>query len=998
MPTYNIAPSVTIQENDRSEYGVAATSNNTSAFIGNFCWGPIGYPQNISLLKKLETYFGKPKKFNSQDFHTAKQYLDISGNLLVSRYDSIDLANAHNEPTIKNLAINDYIADPFIINTSSSSSLQTAKQNAISTINSLSSTDSYLNNIYIRYVNEQTLEKNVNKIVDQIRIQDAKRNRCIIEIENLVYNGIYPNDTAVVTAVKSKYKNYIKSLETSISNIYKYYLADAQIDFDRQLAIKNNLEIEGIGSIIGSNIVEYFKNQFNTALEKNVIKTIETDLNKTLQEKTKYIDLVNQLKASGLAESRVTTYIHYINECGLGSENVILQLAEKEKNTGIEQTPTQDQLDKDYWEKRNNPLALDARLYSDYTIVIQNLENTTEKLKIKINNENDFQIKTDIPLSVYFTARYSGTLGNGIIVSVADASTYGDWEYAKYFRGAPNTSSFVKSQGGENDELHIIVIDKAGNFGIKGGILEIYPYLSKAIDGRNEDGLPNYFINYINNNSRYIYATNHFVSSEYETIPFPRLLTENTVVNVLQRTKSYIGGFEINGLGLTVSESLTNEQLELCQYYIDEMEGRHGVTALNLFYKMHNTPIASVPDVINLKDLYESISDMIYKIRNLNRGQITYDLFACLKLLDIEFLLNDTNYLQLQLQHIANQYNSDLKYYLEKVNFGIGLEARNTKFGLFFDSLDFDNTHHTFELKNGADALNITDSEKINSWRIYEDVNKYDPFCVVAGAVSSNVANNIAAIFMNRMDGIVWCSVCDSTAGIPIIGEDKIAEEKIIKYRSGLTSSNYINVDSSYEYVIDTYHDSYVWVPCCAQNAANYAKYEPWQSPAGYSRGIHTNVIKLSTNPDSPLIAELYRHGINSMIQDKHGTVLLFGDKNLQEKDSQLNRIPVRGTLILIEKDIANAAKYSLFENNDIYTRDAFINRVKPYLLKLKGEGLEDFEVICDETNNPDEVKLAHEFVGDIYLKFNSSINWVRVNFNILAKMTQVSESISQYK
>lgn len=997
MPTFNIAPSVIIQENDRSDYGVAAVTTNSGAFIGNFSWGPIGFPQTINLTKKLETYFGKPKKFNTQDFHVAKQYLGQSSNLLVSRYDSMNLANAHNELSLKDLAINEHIQDPFVINSSSSSSLQTAKQNAISIINSLASTDTYLNNIYINAVNEQSLESNVNKIVDSIRIQDGKRNRCIIEIQNLVYNGLYPNDTSVIQSVKAKYKNYIKMLETNISNIFKYYIADVVVDFDRQLAIKNDLEIEGITSICGQNVIEYFKNQFETAESKSAIKLIEDELNKTLQNKTKFIELIKQLKENGLSESRVTIYTHYITECGPNCENYILQLAEKEKNTGVEQTPTQEQLNKNFWESRNNPIAVDARLYSDYSIVTQNLKNVSEELKIKINNEYDFKLKTDIPLSVYFAAKYPGSLANGIIVSMADASTYNSWEYAKYFRGAPNTSTYVANQGGSNDEVHVIVIDKAGNFGIKGGILEMYSYLSKAIDGKNEDGLPSYYINYINNNSKYIYVTNPFVSSDYETIPYPRALNETTVENVLTRSKLLFKGEPINGVGLTISENLTPEQIELCQYYIDEMEGRHGITALNLFYKMHNTPISSVPENINLKDLYESVSDMVYKIRNLNKSNISQDLFNCLKKLDFDFLLNDINYMQLQLQQIANQYDIDMKKYSEKVNFGIGLEAKDTKFGLFINSLDFDETHHTFELKYGTDAQNITDSEKISSWSIYEDSNKYDPFVIVAGAVSSTVANNIAAIFMRRVDATVWVSPCDVIGGVPIIGEDEIAKEKIIKYRRGLTSSSYIVMDSSYCYVVDTYNDGFVWIPCCAGNAANYASHSPWLSPSGWSRGTHKGVIKLSTNPDTNLIAELYRHGINSMITDNEGTTLLFGDKNLQEKDSQLNRIPVRGTLILIEKDIANAARYSLFENNNIYTQTAFINRVKPYLLKLKGEGLEDFDVICDDTNNTDEVKLSHEFVGDIYLKFESSINWVKVNFNILANMAQVSESTTQY-
>lgn len=109
-----------------------------------------------------------------------------------------------------------------------------------------------------------------------------------------------------------------------------------------------------------------------------------------------------------------------------------------------------------------------------------------------------------------FAARYPGTLGNSLLVSVADSGTYATWEYKDQFSGAPGTSDFVSGKGGANDELHIIVIDRLGRFsGVPGTILEKYEYVSKASDAKNFQGLTNYYPNVIRNNSQYIYWMDH---------------------------------------------------------------------------------------------------------------------------------------------------------------------------------------------------------------------------------------------------------------------------------------------------------------------------------------------------------------------------------------------------------------------------------------------------------------------------------------------------------
>jgi phage tail sheath protein FI len=108
----------------------------------------------------------------------------------------------------------------------------------------------------------------------------------------------------------------------------------------------------------------------------------------------------------------------------------------------------------------------------------------------------------------------------------------------------------------------------------------------------------------------------------------------------------------------------------------------------------------------------------------------------------------------------------------------------------------------------------------------------------------------------------------------------------------------------------------------------------------------------------------------------------LFGDKTAQSKPSAFDRINVRRLFIVLEKAIATAAKFQLFEFNDEFTRAGFRNMVEPFLRDVQGRrGITDFAVVCDDTNNTGEVIDRNEFRADIFIKPARSINFITLNF-----------------
>jgi phage tail sheath protein FI len=172
---------------------------------------------------------------------------------------------------------------------------------------------------------------------------------------------------------------------------------------------------------------------------------------------------------------------------------------------------------------------------------------------------------------------------------------------------------------------------------------------------------------------------------------------------------------------------------------------------------------------------------------------------------------------------------------------------------------------------------------------------------------------------------------------------------------------------------------------------------DAWFSPAGYSRGQLLGVTKIAFNPKKAERDSLYQARINPICSFPGQGTILFGDKTAQAKPSAFDRINVRRLFIVLEKAISTAAKYSLFEFNDEFTRAQFRNMVEPFLREVKGRrGLTDFQVVCDETNNTGQVIDANEFVADIYIKPARSINYISLNFIATRTGVEFSEIIGQ--
>lgn len=300
-------------------------------------------------------------------------------------------------------------------------------------------------------------------------------------------------------------------------------------------------------------------------------------------------------------------------------------------------------------------------------------------------------------------------------------------------------------------------------------------------------------------------------------------------------------------------------------------------------------------------------------------------------------------------------------------------------------------------LTTGADGLDeddITVGDVIAGYNLYTDPADVDVSLIIQGkAKGSTLANHIINnVCETRKDCVAFIS--------PELDDTTVAN--MVDFSNTLTASTFAVIDSGYKYQYDKYSDVYRWIPLNADIAGLCARTDdvrdPWFSPAGYSRGNVKNVVKLQLNPAKAERDVLYKSKINPVITQPGQGTILFGDKTNAPTTSAFDRINVRRLFIVLEKAIGVAAKSTLFEFNDDFTRAQFKNLVEPFLRDVQGRrGIYDFRVVCDETNNTSNVIDSNQFVGDIYIKPARSINFIQLNFVAVRSGVEFSEVVGQF-
>jgi len=180
-----------------------------------------------------------------------------------------------------------------------------------------------------------------------------------------------------------------------------------------------------------------------------------------------------------------------------------------------------------------------------------------------------------------------------------------------------------------------------------------------------------------------------------------------------------------------------------------------------------------------------------------------------------------------------------------------------------------------------------------------------------------------------------------------------------------------------------------VWVPASTLIPGVYMASDrvsyPWIAPAGTNRGVVTNVTRVERVVTQSGRDALYEANVNPLATLPGYGVVVYGQKTLQKKNTALDRVNVRRLLIELNNYIGQVAQSLVFEQNTSSTRNEFLAQVNPYLSTIQQQqGLYDFNVVMDDTNNTPTVIDNNQLVGQIYIQPTKTSEFILLEFNIL--------------
>ncbi|HRR48417.1 MAG TPA: phage tail sheath subtilisin-like domain-containing protein [Bacteroidales bacterium] len=286
----------------------------------------------------------------------------------------------------------------------------------------------------------------------------------------------------------------------------------------------------------------------------------------------------------------------------------------------------------------------------------------------------------------------------------------------------------------------------------------------------------------------------------------------------------------------------------------------------------------------------------------------------------------------------------------------------------------------------GADDQDdsVTDALIIDDIDLYANAEEIDINILIDGNKSTTVKQYLVSIAESRKDciAVLDCLYAD------VINNSGNEATSLRTYRQQTLNENtsYASIYGNWIEVYDKWNGKYRWIPCSGHIAGIYANTDdvsdPWFAPAGLNRALLGNVRRLAWNPTQGERDILYKAGINPLVSFSGQGKVVWGQKTLLDKESAFNRINVRRLFIVLEKAIATAARYFLFEPNDDLTRLLLVNMIDPFLRDVRSRrGIYDYMIVCDETNNTPERIDRNELWCDIYIKPTRAAEFIVLNF-----------------
>ena len=288
----------------------------------------------------------------------------------------------------------------------------------------------------------------------------------------------------------------------------------------------------------------------------------------------------------------------------------------------------------------------------------------------------------------------------------------------------------------------------------------------------------------------------------------------------------------------------------------------------------------------------------------------------------------------------------------------------------------------------------VTNADVFKAYEVFQNKDDIAISYLVDGEWCGNaiIANKLVDICYNRNDAVAILG--PNTSDIVGIKDTSIVKANMLNY---VNNNSLIGGDRFFQFagffanckqIYDVYNETYVWLPISVDvaglNESVDRFFEPWYAVAGMTRGAIRNIIKLGWNPTRLERDELYPNRVNPVVYFKGEGTYVYGVRTLCSLKSDLADMYNRKTLNFIAMNLERFLRQVLFEFNDAITRGQVVNNIEPFLRNITAKrGLIDYQIVCDETNNPLSVIENNELICNVYLKMAHVIETVSLNFII---------------
>lgn len=304
------------------------------------------------------------------------------------------------------------------------------------------------------------------------------------------------------------------------------------------------------------------------------------------------------------------------------------------------------------------------------------------------------------------------------------------------------------------------------------------------------------------------------------------------------------------------------------------------------------------------------------------------------------------------------------------------------------------------DLEVGSDGSTPSAADFINGWDEFANPSDIDVRILINGGETDvTVQAKMKAIAEARAD-------CIAVLDIPWASVQTVTDTMTFRSTTQNFNSNYCALYTPWVQIYDSYNDKLIYVPpsgyVAAQMAYNDYVANPWDAPAGFTRGvldvIATSYIFTQGERDS-----LYPVQINPIQLFRGEGIVIWGQKTEQKKSSALSSVNVRRLLIVIEKAMAVSLRTFLFEPNDEATRFRVTALLDEYLDRLSSQGAfqregadRGYHVLCSTVNNTPATIDANQLNVDVFIKPIRAAEYIKLQSIITTTGASFEELIAK--